>query len=82
MKGQLFGLKARLGSWGEGAGGFLGQRCGWSGASIAAAAAPPWYRAALAAPARDDAIRQAGGEESTRRRTVHSHTDYYIYHFQ
>lgn len=27
MKGQLFGLKAVLGSRGEGAGGFPGQRC-------------------------------------------------------
>ena len=79
MKGQLFGLKARLGSRGEGAGGFPGQRCGWSGASIVAATAPRWDRAA---PARDDTILQAGGEESTRRRTVRSRTDYYIYHFQ
>lgn len=79
MKGQLFGLKARLGSRGEGAGGFSGQRCGWSGASIVAAAAP-WRE--QAAPACDDAILQAGGEESTRKRTVRSHTDYYIYHFQ
>lgn len=48
MKGQLSGLKARLGSQGEGASGFPGQRRSWSGASIVLAAGPWWDQAAPA----------------------------------
>lgn len=43
--------------------------------------APLWQpQVPGAAPAPDDAMPQAGGEESTRRHSVHSRADYCIYH--